>query len=296
MPKKIIVLAGGTGDLGQKIAHALLLKGAEVRILTRSSGSSEKLASLMKAGARVIRVDYDNQKELVKACKGAACIVSALNGLRDVIVDVQSRLLDAAVKAGVKRFIPSDYSIDFTKQPEGANRNLDLRREFHRYLDKAPISATSILNGAFMELLSGQAPLILYKLKRVLYYGSADQVLDFTTKDDTARYTAEAALDPKTPRFLRIAGDRLSARQLAEVVSRVKKRKFGLLRAGSLGMLSLMITIARAFSPKKDEIFPAWQGMQYMHNMFAGLAMLDPIDNKRYPRLKWTGVEDFLLK
>src|SRR5208337_2245192 len=199
MTKKSIVLAGGTGDLGQRIAKALLLKGAEVKILTRSNASSNKLGSLIKSGAKVVRVDYDNPTELIKACKGAACIVSALNGLRDVIVDAQRQLLDAAVKARVRRFIPSDYSIDFAKQPEGINRNLDLRREFYRYLEKPPISATSILNGAFMELLSGQAPFILFKLKRVLYYGNADQPLDFTTKGDTANYTAEAALDPKTP-------------------------------------------------------------------------------------------------
>jgi hypothetical protein len=48
-------------------------------------------------------------------CRGAGCVVSALAGLRPVIVDTQSRLLEAAVAAGVKRLIPSDSSIDFTK-------------------------------------------------------------------------------------------------------------------------------------------------------------------------------------
>ena len=42
----------------------------------------------------------------------------------------------AAVDAGVPRFIPSDFAIDFTKIPEGGNRNLDLRREFHRRLER----------------------------------------------------------------------------------------------------------------------------------------------------------------
>jgi nucleoside-diphosphate-sugar epimerase len=294
MTKKCIVVAGGTGDLGQRIVKALLSKGAEVRILTRSGGSSGKRGSTIESGAKVIRVDYNNSKELAKAFAGAACIVSALNGLSEVIVDTQKQLLDAAVKAKVGRFIPSDFSIDFTKLPEGKNRNLDLRREFSRYLEKAPIAATTIFNGAFMELLTGQAPFILFKLNRVLYYGKANQLLDFTTKDDTARYTAEAALDSKTPRYLRIAGDQISARQLAEVVSRIKKKKYRLLSGGGLGMLDVMIKITRTLSPKPDELFPAWQGMQYMHNMYSGLPKLVPIDNNRYPRLKWTRVQDFL--
>ena len=56
-----------------------------------------------------------------------------------VIVDTQSVVLDAAVAAGVLRFIASDFAWDFTKLVPGQNRNFDLRREFMAYLDKAPI-------------------------------------------------------------------------------------------------------------------------------------------------------------
>ncbi len=294
MIKKCIVLAGGTGDLGHRIAKALLLKGAEVRILTRSNSSSETHGSLIESGAKVVKVDYNSSTMLVKACAGGNCVISALSGLREVIVEAQKKLLEAAVKAKVSRFIPSDYSIDFTKLPIGRNRNLDLRREFYRYLEEAPISATSIFNGAFMDMLTGQAPFILFKLNRVLYYGNADQLLDFTTKDDTANYVAEVALDSDTPRYLRIAGDQISARQLAEVVSRIKGKKYRLLYGGSLGMFNVMIKMAKAFSPKTDEIYPAWQGMQYMHNMYSGVPKLEPIDNNRYPHLHWTRVKDFL--
>src|ERR1035441_4221125 len=50
--------------------------------------------------------------------------------------------------------------------------------------------------------------------------------VDFTTMDDTAAFTASAALDPSTPRFLRIAGDQLSARELTAVVSEVTGKEF----------------------------------------------------------------------
>ena len=114
---------------------------------------------------------------------------------------MQTALLDAAIGAGVPRFIPSDYSIDFTKFPPGQNRNLDLRREFHGRLDKTSISATTIFNGAFAELLIGPMPLVLFRIKRVLCWGNADQRMDFTTMDNTAAFTASAALDPSTPAF-----------------------------------------------------------------------------------------------
>ena len=224
----------------------------------------------------------------------AACVISALSGLREVIVDTQTLLLDAAVKAGVPRFIPSDYSIDFTKLTPGTNRNLDLRREFHERLDKAPIAATSILNGMFTDLLTGEAPVILFKFKRVVYWGDADQLLDFTTMDDAAEFTAAAALDSSTPRFLRIAGDQISARGLAEVASEVTGEKFKLFRAGGLRRYGRLIKITRAVFPQSRGVYPPWQGMQYMHNMFSGRAKLEPLDNDRYPGMRWTTVRDVL--
>ena len=38
-------------------------------------------------------------------------------------MDRQGVLLEGAVRAGVPRFIPSDYSADFTKTRPGGNRN-----------------------------------------------------------------------------------------------------------------------------------------------------------------------------
>src|SRR5579875_3795549 len=122
------------------------------------------------------------KSEVIKACENVSCVVSALQGLHDVIVDAQKILLDAAIEAGVRRFIPSDYSIDFTKLPSGNNHNFDLRREFHKYLDEADIKVTSIFNGAFSYVLSFGTPLLNKKNKTVGYWeGKADWKIDYTT-------------------------------------------------------------------------------------------------------------------
>ena len=294
MDDSIVVVAGATGNLGRRIVKALLGRGASVKALVRHGTGLDKLERLQELGATITSVDFRIASQLTLACSGASCVVSALQGLRDVIVETQTVLLDAAIKAGVLRFIPSDYSIDFTRFPLGENRNLDLRKEFHERLDRASISATTIFNGAFTDMLTGQMPLILFRLKRVLYWGNADQRMDFTTIDDTAAFTASAALDPSTPRFLRIAGDQLSARELTMIVSEVTGKEFRLFRAGGLGMLGLLIKIARVVAPGRKELYPAWQGMQYMRNMFDGRAKLEPLDNDRYPGIRWTAARDVL--
>ncbi len=294
MKNTLIAVAGATGDLGGRITASLLERGASVRAIVRRGASPDNIKRVRKLGAVIGEADYDNPADLASACSGASCVVSALSGLHEVIVDAQTSLLAAAVKAGVPRFIPSDYCIDFTKLESGTNRNFDLRREFRERLDAAPIAAASILNGMFTDMLTGQAPMILFRYKRVLYWENPDQLMDFTTIDDTASFTAAAALDPSTPRFLRIAGDQIDARGLAAVASEVIGEEFRLFRAGGLGRLSMMIRLMRTLSPSKDVLYPPWQGMQYLHNMFSGRAKLGSLDNDRYPHATWTTVRDVL--
>jgi uncharacterized protein YbjT (DUF2867 family) len=293
--KKVIIVAGGTGKLGQRIVWHLRKQGAEVVALIRQgSNNTETIAFLREQGATIAEVDFNDAAGLSKACAGGTCFVSAVSGLRDVIVDTQMQLLQAAMEAGVPRFIPSDYCIDYTKLPVGSNRNLDLRREFNEQLDKAPIAATSILNGMFTDLLTGQAPVVLFGPKRIMYWGDAGKLLDFTTMEDTAAYTAMAALDPTTPRYLRIAGDVADVMDLKNAATAVTGKSFKLLRMGSLGAFGGLIKVVKTLFPGKDEVFPPWQGMQYMHNMFSGLPKLNPLDNNRYPNLRWTSVRDVL--
>lgn len=293
---KTIILAGATGHLGQRIAVHLLHSGANVKALVRKSTKPEQIAWLADQGVVISEVDFNNPSQLADACRGGSCIVSTLNGLEDVIVGLQTKLLEAAILAGVPRFIPSDFSIDYTKLSYGSNRNLDLRRLFNKQIEEAPILVTSILNGMFADLLTGEAPFILFKWKRVLYWGDANQLLDFTTMENTAEYTAQAALDDSTPRYLRIAGDVLNAKGLKNVASEVTGNNFHLFRPGGLRAFQIMIKITRALMPQKKEVFPPWQGMQYMHNMFTGKPKLEPLDNDRYPTIQWTSVREVLTK
>ena len=118
--------------------------------------------------------------------------------------------------------------------------------------------------------------------------------MDFTTIVDTAAFTAAAALDPHTPRFLRIAGEVASARGLAEIASAVRGETFRVFRAGPLSRYEKLIRVAKLMAPGRDELYPAWQGMQYMHNMYDGRPKLEPLDNGRYSGLRWTPAADIV--
>lgn len=294
--KNTILVAGGTGNLGGRIVRDLIKRGASVRAIVRHETEPDKVEKLKQHGAEVIEVEMASAEELQKACEGASCVVSALSGLREVIVDAQTQLLEAAIAAGVPRFIPSDFAADFTRLAEGDNRNFDLRKDFHRILDKSPIASTSIMNGAFADILSYGTPIYDFRNYTVGYWGDdPDWHLDFTTMDNTSDYTAAAALDSETPRVLRIASFQVSPKDLAALGGEAKGQEFKLIPLGSLEDFAAANKKARAASPEGEkEVFPDWQGKQYLHSMFS--VHHEALDNDRYPDVEWTSAKDVISK
>ena len=261
-----------------------------------SNNWGSKTTSLKNSGVTVIPLQMEDRLALQRACEGVSCVISAVAGLRESIVDFQSRLVDAAIAAKVPRFIPSDFSTDFTQMDKGFNRNFDLRKEFKAYLDKQPVQSTSIFNGAFAYLLNYNLPLFNVKEGKVLFYGEKqDFSIDFTTVEDTAQYTAKVALDDKTPRNLHIASFSPSPKGFVALGKQFFDKDFELTNGGSLEDFAAVIQKRRKANPQgEQELYADWQQMQYLHSMF--LVHHLKLDNNRYPDLKWTSIAQVIKK
>jgi hypothetical protein len=73
---------------------------------------------------------------------------------------------------------------------------------------------------------------------------------------------------PTRPRVVEVAGDRVTARGVAQTMSELTGTPFKLQFAGTIGTLSLLAKAVRRFSNTTDAAFPAWQGMRYFVIMF----------------------------
>jgi hypothetical protein len=287
-----ILVAGATGNLGEKVCRELIKKGANVKALVRAESEPAKIEALQRMGVSTIQADFADASSLVSACSGVSCVVSTLAGLQDVIVTAQSQLLDAAVQAGVPRFIPSDFCTDYTQLSEGDNRNFDLRKAFQKEVDNSAIKATSIFNGAFSYVLQYGIPLLNPKDKTIAYYeGKADWKIDFTTLDDTAAFTAAAALDDTTPRYLRIASFQVSPHDLVTLSQQFYGQPFQMVNGGTMESFLAYNQKSRAEHPQgEEELYPKWQQAQYLYSMFA--AHHSGLDNSRYPDLSWSSAAE----
>jgi nucleoside-diphosphate-sugar epimerase len=106
--------------LAYKIVAAAIDKATvEVKTMVRSSNDShqekrQKIDEMKAKSAGIVEGDLMKDETLRRACAEVDVIVSAV-GNNEVTVLGQKNLIDAAKQQGVKRFIPSDYSVDDRK-------------------------------------------------------------------------------------------------------------------------------------------------------------------------------------
>ncbi|THY86290.1 hypothetical protein D6C92_08538, partial [Aureobasidium pullulans] len=112
--KGFVAVAGATGGLGQLITKVLRARNVPVKALVRLNASPSRTEELHDIGVKISPVDLSDVPTLTNGLNGAICVVSALQGLKYVIHTAQGNLLDAPLAAKVPRFIPSDFSLDFT--------------------------------------------------------------------------------------------------------------------------------------------------------------------------------------
>lgn len=104
MSIKNVCLLGANGNVGPMVLHALVKDGFNVTVLKRASSKS---SSDYPSGVKVAEVDDAFAvDDLVPIFQGQDAVVVTIKGTQ---VDIQKRLADASLKAGVKRFIPADF-------------------------------------------------------------------------------------------------------------------------------------------------------------------------------------------
>ncbi|KAF2431557.1 NAD(P)-binding protein [Tothia fuscella] len=103
MSIKNVILIGAGGNLGPAVLDQFLISSFTVTVLSRKESKSTFPSSV-----KVIKTDY-SPESLAQAFKGQDAVVSIVGNEG---FGQQTTIIDAAIKAGVKRFIPSEYGSD----------------------------------------------------------------------------------------------------------------------------------------------------------------------------------------
>ncbi len=299
MSKQTIALVGGTGHLGSLLGNAVLDKtDVQLRLLVRPA-SRDKVAELEKRGAQVVEGALGpDAGALASLCEGVSTVISAVQGGPDVIIDGQTHLLRAARDAGVRRFIPSDYSLDLFKVKPGHIPTSDVRRRFASVADaeRGKVEVVHVLNGGFLDrgVLFGFIRVIDVEKRTAYVWGDGKQPMDWTTYADTARYTAEVAVDDRpVPRTFSVAGDVLDFEGLVQAYESGSGKKLGVERLGSLEDLDARIDQLQKARPAN---FRAYLPLMYYRSVLNGEGKLDALMNDRYPSIRPTRVSEYVVR
>jgi uncharacterized protein YbjT (DUF2867 family) len=193
-----ILVIGGTGYLGSKIALEAKHAGHEVVALVRANSDATKLESL---GADIVRGDITDTRSLPPAFKGIDAVVTSAIGYTarksgDSLDSVDNQgnrnLADAARSAGVKRFV--FLSILTADKPKHIPH---LYQKFlsEQYFEQIGLPFVSLRPGAFLdqELERNKAGFAQGKLGAVI---APDVPLTFILADDVAHCAAAALSAP----------------------------------------------------------------------------------------------------
>lgn len=101
MSLKNVIIIGAGGNLGPSILKAFLSSSFKTSVLSREGSNST-----FPSGVNVLRANYDSLDSLKQAFQGQDVVISLVGG--GALGD-QNKLIDAAIAAGVKRFVPSEF-------------------------------------------------------------------------------------------------------------------------------------------------------------------------------------------
>ncbi len=208
----MILVAGGTGMLGEEICQRLRARGLAVRALVRQTASPARLKALRDAGVNLCWGDLKNAGSLREACHGAEVVISTASStlsrqggdsIETVDRQGQLSLIAAARAAGVEHFT-------FVSIPRNPVRESPLTRakaEAERALTDSGMGYTILSANYFMEIWLSPALGFDYAQRKVVLFGDGRAAMTWVSYRDVAEFAVRSHLTPGAGnRLLEVGG------------------------------------------------------------------------------------------
>lgn len=208
----MILLCGGTGMLGERVAHQLAESGREFRVMVRKTSDTSALRTL---GAEIVVGDLRDADSLPEAVRGADIIISTANSMARVLegeksltiadVDVTGHadLIAAAEAAGVERFVFLSFQGSILESDSPFSK---AKRATETRLAASPIREVIVRPDMFQEVWL--TPLVSFNWpeRKFTIFGKGDSAHRYLAVDDVAAGVVGWALADEPPRLVEFGG------------------------------------------------------------------------------------------
>lgn len=282
----MILIAGGSGQLGRQVVRLLTERGLEVRVLTRDPKQSQVPRGKL---IDVATGDVRDLHSIERAMDGIGTVVSATHGFTGTgdanpkTVDHlgNQNLIAAARKSGARHFVLLSIHGASAGHPMELFR-MKFRAE--QELRASGLDWTIVRPTAYMETwvkLIGE-PLITTGKTRL--FGSGRNPINFVSVYDVARVVERAIVDPSLRgEVMDIGGpENLTARQVVDTFSGITG-KSGSIAAVPLPMMRVMSVVMRPLNPMLARQIQAGIVMDTANMSFDAAAA-----QRRFPEIRFT--------
>lgn len=223
----VILIAGGTGNLGSRLVQRLLARGQSIRVLTRDPG---RVPPQLGERLELVEGDVRQPTSVARAMRGVDTVVSAIHGFAgsgavspaSVDRDGNTHLIEAAEAADASVVLMSvvgaapDSPMELFRMKHAAEKRLRLSR----------VPWTIVRATAFLETWTALLEQTANSSGRPLVFGRGDNPINFVSVEDVAVLVERVVIDPSTRgQVLEIGGPQnLSLNQLAAAVQKAAGR------------------------------------------------------------------------
>ncbi|CAG8020854.1 unnamed protein product [Penicillium olsonii] len=288
-------IAGITGKFAKRlVSHLLKRQDIAIRGYCRDPSkvpeeiSSSSQVTLIKGDA----FDNDSIRTFASSCD---VIVCCYLGDDKLMVDGQKALIDACDECHVPRYIASDWALDYTKLKLGELFPKDPMIHVKAYLEDKKVQGVHILIGGFMEpIFSPFFNIFDPQTNTFRYWGNGDEIMEGTTYDNAAEFTAAIAVDSTATGIKKFLGGRATIREIAQSFEKVYGIKPSLESRGSLDDLYKLMHQMRDESP--SNIY-GYMSMFFYYYWINGQTLVGTdLDNEKYTAVKPASWEDFMAQ
>jgi uncharacterized protein YbjT (DUF2867 family) len=221
----MILVVGGTGDLGSRIVKRLRSGGHEVRGLVRPETDA---ALLHELGVEVVSGDLADPRSLPAACVEVDTVVASATAIARMLGGAKhpsiheadevgmTSLVEAAEGAGVKRFVYVSYA--------GVDSALGTPLErakvaVEKRLAASPMQTVIVRPDAFQEI--HLAPIGRFDIRsgKVSVFGKGDTKRRWVATEDAAALVAAVVVEADPPDVVTFGGPELISRNEAIAIA-----------------------------------------------------------------------------
>jgi hypothetical protein len=229
---KNIVLIGATGSIGSVVLTALEKEPSFTITLVQRASSKAKMPAHLKT---IAVTDSYPTDELILAFRGQDVVINCMTSL---LVADQFRIIDAAITAGVRRYVPSEYGLNnMRRDAQALNLVFHDKGKIQEYLrakaQAGIIEWMSIACGMWIRWSMAHDFLGMHVgERRFVFWDDGEGYFSCTTEENSALGLVNALLAAGTDRdvwkntIIYLSDFAITQKQLLEAIERIQGVKY----------------------------------------------------------------------